>query len=64
MSAGIVCCEVDGMDAFNAVVALRQAGIVASVTPYAQQYLRFGPSIVTTPEQVDKVVAAARTLKR
>ncbi|GAB1510279.1 aminotransferase class V-fold PLP-dependent enzyme [Actinophytocola sp. KF-1] len=64
MSAGIVCCEVDGMDAFNAVVALRQAGVVASVTPYAQQYLRFGPSIVTTPEQVDKVVAAASALRR
>lgn len=63
MSAGIVCCEVDGMDAFNAVVALRQAGVVASVTPYAQQYLRFGPSIVTTPEQVDKVISAVRTLR-
>jgi selenocysteine lyase/cysteine desulfurase len=63
MSAGIVCCEVDGMDAYNAVVALRQAGVVASVTPYAQQYLRFGPSMVTTPEQVDRVVTAARTLR-
>ncbi|MFI7673310.1 aminotransferase class V-fold PLP-dependent enzyme [Actinophytocola sp. NPDC049390] len=63
MSAGIVCCEVDGMDAFTAVVALREAGVVASVTPYAQQYLRFGPSIVTTPDQVDKVVTAARALR-
>ena len=63
MSAGIVCCEVEGMDAYNAVVMLRQAGVVASVTPYEQQYLRFGPSIVTTPEQMDTVVAAVRALR-
>jgi selenocysteine lyase/cysteine desulfurase len=62
-SAGIVCCEVDGMGAANAVVALRAAGVVASVTPYEQQYLRFGPSIVTTPPQMDKVVDAVRALR-
>jgi selenocysteine lyase/cysteine desulfurase len=63
MSAGIVCCEVDGMDAYSAVVMLRQAGVVASVTPYERQYLRFGPSIVTTPEQMDRVVDAVRELR-
>jgi selenocysteine lyase/cysteine desulfurase len=63
MSAGIVCCEVEGMGAYNAVMALRTAGVVASVTPYEQQYLRFGPSIVTTPAQIDKVVDAVRTLR-
>lgn len=66
MSAGIVCCEVEGFadeGTYNAVVALRTAGVVASVTPYAKQYLRFGPSIVTTPEQVDRVVAAVRALR-
>jgi selenocysteine lyase/cysteine desulfurase len=62
MSAGIVCCEVEKMGPYNAVVALRQAGIVASVTPYEQQYLRFGPGIVTTPEQIDRVVDAVRKL--
>lgn len=63
MSAGIVCCEVDGIDAYSAVVMLRQAGVVASVTPYEQQYLRFGPSIVTTPEEMDRVVDAVRELR-
>jgi selenocysteine lyase/cysteine desulfurase len=63
VSAGIVCCEIDGMGPFNAVVALRQAGVVASVTPYEQQYLRFGPSIVTTPAEMDEVVAAVRALR-
>jgi selenocysteine lyase/cysteine desulfurase len=63
LSAGIVCCEVDGVSAPDAVVALRRAGVVASVTPYERQYLRFGPSIVTTPEQMDRVVDAVRALR-
>jgi len=63
-SAGIVCCEIDGMDPYAAVVALRdQHKIVASVTPYERQYLRFGPSIVTTPEQMDRVVDAVGGLR-
>jgi hypothetical protein len=36
----------------------RDYGILASVTPYRAQYVRFGTSIVTTPEQVDAAVAA------
>jgi selenocysteine lyase/cysteine desulfurase len=63
MSAGIVCCEVDGMAPADAVEALRAAGVVASVTPYARQYVRFGPSIVTTPAQMDRVVDAVRRLR-
>jgi selenocysteine lyase/cysteine desulfurase len=63
MSAGIVCCALDGMDAYTATVKLREAGVVASVTPYEQQYLRFGPSIVTTPAQMDRVVDTVRRLR-
>jgi selenocysteine lyase/cysteine desulfurase len=63
LSAGIVCCEA-GMDAYAAVAMLREAGVVASVTPYEQRYLRFGPSIVTTPAQMDRVVDAVRRLSR
>jgi hypothetical protein len=37
--------------------------VVASVTPYEQQYLRFGPSKVTTPAQMDRVVDAVRRLR-
>ncbi|MGH3758808.1 aminotransferase class V-fold PLP-dependent enzyme [Actinophytocola sp.] len=63
LSAGIVCCELSTMDAFAATAALRQEHrIAASVTPYAQQYLRLGPSIVTTPEQIDRTIEAVRTL--
>lgn len=36
--------------------------VVASVTPYATRYLRFGPSIVNTPEEVEAVAQAVRAL--
>jgi hypothetical protein len=44
------------------VGALINRQIAASVTPYRESYLRFGPSIVTTPEEVDAVVDAMREL--
>ena len=46
----------------NAVMALREQGIVASATPYRTSYLRLGPSLVTTPEQVDAAIGAVATL--
>jgi selenocysteine lyase/cysteine desulfurase len=63
LSAGLVMCQVGDMLPFNAVQILReQHKIVASASPYAESYLRFGPSIVTTPEQVDQVIKAVATL--
>ena len=63
LSAGIVCCDIDGMDPATARVMLREAGVIASVTPYETPYLRFGPSMVTTPAQMDQVVDAVRRLR-
>jgi selenocysteine lyase/cysteine desulfurase len=62
VSAGIVCVDVPSMPPQNAVLALREQGIVASSTPYATSYLRLGPSIVTTPEQVDAAIEAVGAL--
>ena len=63
LSSGLVCCEVAGMDAAQVVDELhRDHGMVASVTPYRDQYVRFGTSIVTTPDQVDQVAAALADL--
>ena len=61
LSSGIVCVEVPGVSPFEAVERLRGSGIVAGSTPYRESYLRFGPSIVTTPDQVDAVVAELGT---
>jgi selenocysteine lyase/cysteine desulfurase len=62
VSAGIVCVEVDGVPPGDAVRHLRERGIVASATPYATSYLRLGPSLVTTPEQVDAAIEAVSSL--
>ena len=62
LSAGIVCLEVAGQNPGEAMAALRRQGILASVTPYAEPYLRLGPSIVTSEDDVDAAVAAVRAL--
>lgn len=64
LSAGLVMCQLASMSPFDAVRRLRdQHKIVASVTPYDDPFLRFGPSIVTTPEQVDQVIRAVAELR-
>jgi selenocysteine lyase/cysteine desulfurase len=62
VSAGIVCVDVPGVPAPDAMVALRAQDVVASVTPYATTYLRLGPSIVTDPDEVDAAVEAVNAL--
>jgi selenocysteine lyase/cysteine desulfurase len=62
LSAGIVCLEVDGRGPGELAADLRRQGILASGTPYAESYLRLGPSIVTSEEDVDAAVAAVRGL--
>jgi selenocysteine lyase/cysteine desulfurase len=62
LSAGIVCVEVNGRHPGETMAELRRQGVLASVTPYAEPYLRLGPSIVTSEEDVDAAVAAIRAL--
>jgi selenocysteine lyase/cysteine desulfurase len=62
LSAGIVCVELAGRNPFEAMEALGGQRISASVTPYREPYLRFGPSIVTTPDEVDEVIEAVAGL--
>ena len=62
LSAGIVCCEIAGVQPQEAVARLREAGVEATVTPYAQRYVRFGTSIATDHADVDKALKAVRSL--
>lgn len=63
LSAGLVMCTPSSTSPQQAVEKLRaEHKIVASVTPYDNPLLRFGTSILTTPEQVDQVVKAVATL--
>ena len=64
LSAGLVCFEVAGRHPSDVVGRLAARGIVASVTPYATRYVRFGPGIVNTPEQVDAAAKAIAALNR
>lgn len=64
LSAGIVCFEVEGWKPDHVVEYLRQRRIIASVTPYATQYVRLAPSLLTFPEEVEKTVETIRTIRR
>jgi selenocysteine lyase/cysteine desulfurase len=64
LSAGIVCVGVVDGDPFSLIAPLRDQGIVASITPYDVPYLRLGPSIVTTPDDVEAAVSALGELAR
>jgi selenocysteine lyase/cysteine desulfurase len=62
LSAGLVCFELDGVDAGDVVRRLGTRRIVASVTPYARRYVRLGPGIVNSPAEVDAAVRAVAAL--
>jgi selenocysteine lyase/cysteine desulfurase len=63
LSSGLVCVEVLGLPAPEAVDRLRdEHRVVASVTPYATRYLRFGPSVANTEEDVDRTLAAVASV--
>lgn len=60
LSAGIVCFEVEGEKPHKVVDRLRQRRIMASVSPYATQYVRLAPSLLTSPEEVERTLQALR----
>jgi selenocysteine lyase/cysteine desulfurase len=63
LSSGLVCFEVRGLAARDAVARLRaEHGVVLSVTPYRTEYVRAGPSMLNTPEEVDRLLDAIRML--
>jgi selenocysteine lyase/cysteine desulfurase len=63
LSAGLVMLQVNNSTPQETVRRLRaEHKIVASVTPYDNPLVRFGPSIVTTPEQCDEAVRAVAAL--
>lgn len=62
LSAGLVCFEVAGKNPKAVVDHLATRKIVASQTPYATTYARFSPSLLNTPEEIDKAVAEIKAL--
>jgi selenocysteine lyase/cysteine desulfurase len=62
LSAGLVCFEVEGLPPKEVVKRLLARKIVASDTPYAPSYARLTPSLLNTPEEVDRTVAEVAAL--
>jgi selenocysteine lyase/cysteine desulfurase len=61
MSAGIVCFDVDGEAPPDVLGRLAEAGVDASITPYREEHVRVGASIVTFPDEVDHLLDALST---
>jgi isopenicillin-N epimerase len=56
LSAGIVCFEVSGMTPGQVIERLRDKKIIGSVTPYATQYARLAPSLLTSSEEIEQTL--------
>jgi isopenicillin-N epimerase len=62
LSAGIVSFDIDGLGAAGAVERLRERGLVVTQAPYGPRSIRATPSIVNTPEEIDRLVRAVHEL--
>jgi isopenicillin-N epimerase len=62
VSAGLVTFEVDGRRPDEVVDALRGKGLVATVTPYAAEYVRLGTSVLVSEGDVDGAIREVAAL--
>jgi selenocysteine lyase/cysteine desulfurase len=62
LSSGIVAFDIEGLTPVQAVAALRERGIIASVSPYPQRHARLTPSIRNTEAEIRSVVSEIRQL--
>jgi selenocysteine lyase/cysteine desulfurase len=62
LSAGIVCCQVSGVQPADAVGGLWDRRVVASSTPYNPSHLRFGATIFNSEQDVAAAAGAVRSL--
>jgi isopenicillin-N epimerase len=63
LSAGLVCFELRGREPREVVDLLQnEHRVIASVTPYATEYVRLGPSLVNTDADVEEALRAVRAL--
>lgn len=63
LSAGIVCFDVAGMTPRQVIERLRQKKIIGSVTPYATQYARLAPSLLTSSADIERTLQEIRKLR-
>jgi selenocysteine lyase/cysteine desulfurase len=63
LSSGIVCFDVEGMTPRQVIERLRQKKIIGSVTPYATQYARLAPSLLTSTEDIELTLKEIMNLR-
>jgi len=63
LSAGITCFDIEGLVPAEVVSRLREKHIVASETPYRPSHARMTPGIINSADDVDKALAAVRSLR-
>ena len=64
LSAGLVAFDVEGLQPAEVVRRLLARNIIASTSPYAVPCARLAPSLVNTPEEVDRAVQAVHEISR
>jgi isopenicillin-N epimerase len=62
LSAGLVAFEVEGVAPADVVKRLLERQIIASTSPYAVTYARLAPSLVNSPEEVDRAAQAVHAI--
>lgn len=62
VSAGIVTFDVAGLSPAEVVRRLHAERIVASTTPYARSHARLAPSLLNSPAEIDRALAAVAAL--
>ena len=62
LSSGMVCVAIPEPHLFEVMEQLSDERFSTSITPYVEHFMRIGPRIVTSPEQVDGLLSALRRL--
>jgi selenocysteine lyase/cysteine desulfurase len=65
VSSALTCCAVDGYTSEEVVGRLKEEfRIETTASEYQESFVRIGPSIVTTPDEVDQLVRAVHQISR
>jgi selenocysteine lyase/cysteine desulfurase len=62
LSSGMVCFDVNGMDASSVVKAMHNKGIIMRSTPYRKSYARFAPSLINNEQEIELALAQIKAL--
>jgi isopenicillin-N epimerase len=62
LNAGMVCFDMNGLDAQKAVNKLLEKKIIASTTPYAVPFARLAFGVMNTADEVERTARAVRSL--